>query len=157
MYNTRVVTNMIECLGHRNAAVRNAADAATELVLELDRRDGGALGALGAQIRKKRFEGYNQMWLSQMGGLPSTTHNSELNSPNLQAMAQMGMMLQPGMMSRADTGDGIDLMGPQGMMMDDHDSMVSMGAGGMNGISEQVTILRLNYFLMLLIFFFVFT
>ena len=33
------------------------------LVLEYDRKDSGELGQLGAQIRKKRFESYNQVGL----------------------------------------------------------------------------------------------
>jgi len=69
MYSTRIVVDMLECLSHRNAAVRRAADAATELVLELDRKeDTGELGQLGLQIRKKRFEGFNAQWLSGVGG-----------------------------------------------------------------------------------------
>lgn len=64
MYSTRIVVDMLECLAHPNPAIRQAADVATELVLELDRREDGELGQLGAQIRKKRFEGYNQQWLA---------------------------------------------------------------------------------------------
>lgn len=68
MYSTRIVVDMLECLSHRNAAVRAAADVATELVLELDRKETGELGQLGLQIRKKRFEGYNSQWLVAVSG-----------------------------------------------------------------------------------------
>ena len=64
MYSTRIVVDMLECLAHPNLAVRAAADVATELVLELDRQEDGELGQLGQQIRKKRFEGYNQQWIA---------------------------------------------------------------------------------------------
>lgn len=63
MYSTRIVVDMIECLSHPNSAVRAAADDVTDLVQELDRKMDGELGQLGTQIRKKRFEGYNQPWL----------------------------------------------------------------------------------------------
>jgi hypothetical protein len=63
MYSTRIVVDMIECLSHPNASVRSAADDVTDLVQELDRKKDGELGQLGVQIRKKRFEGYNQQWL----------------------------------------------------------------------------------------------
>lgn len=63
MYSTRIVVDMIECLSHPNSAVRAAADGVTDLVQELDRKMDGELGQLGTQIRKKRFEGYNQQWL----------------------------------------------------------------------------------------------
>ncbi len=33
-------------------------------MLEFDRQPNGELGQLGVQIRKKRFEGYNQAWIS---------------------------------------------------------------------------------------------
>ena len=61
MYSTRVVSDIIESLSSRNAAVRKAADAILEIVLELDRQPSGELGRLGNQIRKKRFESYNQV------------------------------------------------------------------------------------------------
>ena len=64
MYSTRVVVDIIDCLSHKNAAVRAASDRLTELVLEHDRKAGGELGALGVQIRKKRYEGYNRKWLA---------------------------------------------------------------------------------------------
>lgn len=67
LYSTRVVVDIIECLHHRNSAVRQLADTITELVLELDRQDNGSLGQLGLQIRKKRFESYNQRWLAEVG------------------------------------------------------------------------------------------
>lgn len=74
MYSTRIVVDMLECLSHRNAAVRLAADEATELVLELDRKEGGELGQLGLQIRKRRFEGYNGQWLASAN---TTTRKDE--------------------------------------------------------------------------------
>ena len=42
---------------------RAKADEIIELVLELDRKSDGTLGQMSMQIRKKRFEGYNQTWL----------------------------------------------------------------------------------------------
>ena len=66
MYGTRVVVDIMDCLSHKNQAVRNMADTVVELVLELDRQEHGQLGQLGEQIRKKRFESYNQRWLSAM-------------------------------------------------------------------------------------------
>ena len=67
MYSTRVVIDMIDRLNHRNAHVRRASGKATELVLEMDRRqDTGELGELGMQIRKKRYEGYNRKWMAML-------------------------------------------------------------------------------------------
>lgn len=35
-------------------------------VLEIDRKETGELGSLGCEIKKKRFESYNAIWLQQM-------------------------------------------------------------------------------------------
>jgi hypothetical protein len=43
-------------------------------VLELDRKEGGELGQLGLQIRKRRFEGYNGQWLASAN---TTTRKDE--------------------------------------------------------------------------------
>lgn len=67
MYSTRIVVDIIDCLSHKNAAIRDAADQVTEMVLELDRKNNGELGSLGVQIRKKRFEGYNAQWIKGVG------------------------------------------------------------------------------------------
>jgi hypothetical protein len=81
LYGTRVIIDIIECLHHPNGAVRAISDQVVELVLELDRNDlTGELGQLGLQIRKKRFESYNQKWLVEM------SHEDEL------AAAAMGGM-----------------------------------------------------------------
>ena len=69
MYSTRIVVEIIDCLNHKNAAIRNAADELTELVLEYDRLNNGDLGQLGKQIRKKRYEGFNMIWLKALDGL----------------------------------------------------------------------------------------
>lgn len=66
MYSTRIVVDLIECLGHSNQAIRQTADMVTDLVLELDRQVDGSLGQLGLQIRKRRFEAYNQLWLREV-------------------------------------------------------------------------------------------
>jgi len=63
MYSTRIVSDIIECLTHKNTAVRKAADSILEFVLEQDRQENGELGRLGAQIKKKRFESYNSQYL----------------------------------------------------------------------------------------------
>lgn len=63
MYDTRAVVDMMECLSHRNSAVRAAAEKGTEIVLELDRKPTGELGPLGIQIRKRRFQSYNAQYL----------------------------------------------------------------------------------------------
>ena len=73
MYSTRIVVDIIECLSDPSAAVRACADEVTELVLEYDRKDDGELGQLGLQIRKKRFEGYNNRWLAQFDMLNGGT------------------------------------------------------------------------------------
>ena len=65
MYTTRIVIDVIECLSHKNTAVRTMADKFCELVSEYDRQPTGELGQLGMQIRKKRFEGFNQAWVAQ--------------------------------------------------------------------------------------------
>lgn len=75
MYSTRIVSDLIESLGHRNAQVRKAADQVLEIVLELDRQPTGQLGKLGMQIRKKRFESYNQAWLQETDMLHVITIN----------------------------------------------------------------------------------
>ena len=63
MYSTRIVSDIIECLSHKNSHVRKAADDILEFVLEQDRQENGELGRLGAQIKKKRFESFNRQYL----------------------------------------------------------------------------------------------
>ena len=66
MYSTRIVSDIIECLTHKNTAVRKAADNILEFVLEQDRQENGDLGRLGTQIKKKRFESFNSEFLGQI-------------------------------------------------------------------------------------------
>lgn len=65
MYSTRIVSDIIECLTHKSAAVRSAADSILEFVLEQDRQETGGLGRLGSQIKKKRYESYNSSFLQE--------------------------------------------------------------------------------------------
>jgi hypothetical protein len=86
MYSTRIVVDIIDCLSHKNFAVRQAADSITEIVLELDRKINGELGQLGMQIRKKRFEGYNMQWLQEVGIIYDNSNmddDLDLFNPNL--------------------------------------------------------------------------
>jgi hypothetical protein len=69
LYSTRITVDVIDCLTHRNAAIRLLADRFCELVVEYDRNAHGDLGQLGLQIRKKRFESYNSGWLSATGAV----------------------------------------------------------------------------------------
>eukprot|EP01041_Mallomonas_annulata_P004763 gene4763-9474_t len=87
MYGTRAVVDMMDCLSHRNAAVRKMAETATDLVLELDRKEDGELGVLGQQIKRKRFESYNQVFLQatqlDIGSFDISGNNSDNGfSPN---------------------------------------------------------------------------
>jgi len=66
MYSTRIVVDIIECLGHRNFAVRSKADKLTDIILEFDRKSNGEPGQLGMEIIRKRFESYNKIWLNTM-------------------------------------------------------------------------------------------
>merc|ERR1711871_312931 len=69
MYSTRIVSDIIECLVHKNGRVRKAADSILEFVLEQDRQDNGELGRLGTQIKKKRFESYNRQYLIETANM----------------------------------------------------------------------------------------
>jgi len=89
MYSTRIVVDIMECLSDPSAAVRACADEVTELALEYDRLENGDLGALGLRIRKKRFEGFNNKWLTQFdmlsgdpGHLGNQHFHGNLNSSN---------------------------------------------------------------------------
>ena len=80
------------------------------IVSEVDRQPNGDLGLLGIQIRKKRFEGYNMAWLREAGV----------------AFGVAGV----GEESLAHGGGG-NIYGAHGIishMLDDGDSIVSMGA-----------------------------
>ena len=78
MYTTRIVIDVIDCLSHKNNAIRDVADKFCELVLEYDRQPTGDLGQLGLQIRKKRFEGYNKAWVTVCA--PDALYSSDLPS-----------------------------------------------------------------------------
>lgn len=110
MYSTRIVVDMLECLSHRNAAVRAAADVATELVLELDRKETGELGQLGLQIRKKRFEGYNAQWLTGVN-----------NSPKDEEVYSMSHIQGKSMHGRGGRVDWRSMMNPKERLVLDMD------------------------------------
>jgi hypothetical protein len=115
------------------------------VVLEYDRLANGDLGLLGKQILKKRFEAYNMAWLQEVGCFQ---HGGGATSPT------SGMLNNPGNpimnvndslnMSNMSMNMGImgNLYGPHGAishMLDDGDSMVSMGPGtGLHGITDKV-------------------
>ena len=68
LYSTGMISESIECLGHANLAVSQMAESISTVVLELDRDpDTGSLGTLGIQIRLKRFQSYNDVWLEGVG------------------------------------------------------------------------------------------
>lgn len=69
LFNTRIFADLVDCLDHRNAAVRAKAEQMSDIVLEYDRKPSGELGAMGTQIIKRRFETYNKGWLNAMGGM----------------------------------------------------------------------------------------
>lgn len=85
LYGTRIIVDIIECLGHTNPAVRSISDQVVELVLEVDRNEiTGELGQLGLQIRKKRFDSYNQKWLLEMLQYDDMSSiNNGMNNMNL--------------------------------------------------------------------------
>lgn len=83
LYSTGVISDSIECLGHRNLAVNRLAESIATVVLELDRDPlTGALGILGVQIRNKRFESYNGTWLESVGIDYHSNHDHINLSPN---------------------------------------------------------------------------
>lgn len=71
LYETRIFADLIDCLDHKNAAVREKADQMSEIVFEYDRQPDGTLGKLANQILKRRFETFNKAWLNAMGGMQS--------------------------------------------------------------------------------------
>jgi hypothetical protein len=68
MYSTRVFADIIECLSHRNSAIRNKAEKMSEFVFEYDRKSDGELGQLAKSIIRKKFENYNKVWLQTVIG-----------------------------------------------------------------------------------------
>jgi hypothetical protein len=72
MYSTRIFADIIECLTHRQPAIRSIAEQMSDIVLEYDRKDNGELGALAKSILKKRFENYNRVWLQ---AVMNTSHS----------------------------------------------------------------------------------
>lgn len=58
MYSTRIVVDIIECLGHKSEAVQQKAAQMCEIVLEFDRDKTGEIGNLGRKILQKKFERY---------------------------------------------------------------------------------------------------
>lgn len=75
LYNTRIFADIVDCLDHRNPAVRAKAEEMSSIVLEFDRKPTGEFGAMGNQILKRRFETYNKAWLQSMGGIQSLNSN----------------------------------------------------------------------------------
>lgn len=68
MYSTRIFSDIIECLGHRNSSIRAKAEKMSEFVYEYDRKADGELGQMAKSIIKKRFENYNRLWLNTVFG-----------------------------------------------------------------------------------------
>ncbi|KAJ1451613.1 kinesin-associated protein-domain-containing protein [Pelagophyceae sp. CCMP2097] len=63
VYNSRVLYDVLHCLGSGNAQIVLYAEACLDLVMEHSRDELGALGDVGAQVRKKRFQAHNREWL----------------------------------------------------------------------------------------------
>ena len=97
MYSTRIVVDIIECLAHRNFAVRSKAERLTDIsktymhaympvfihddsplytVLEFDRKASGEPGQLGQEIIRKRFESYNKVYAYELTTSTITTTSS---------------------------------------------------------------------------------
>jgi hypothetical protein len=75
MYDTQVISEAIENLGHSNLALNRMAEDISSIVIELDRDPKDqTLGGLGLQIRARRFQAYNQTWLQEMGILSASTN-----------------------------------------------------------------------------------
>jgi hypothetical protein len=68
MYSTRIFSDIVECLSHRNSAIRNKSEKMSEFILEYDRKVDGELGQLAKSIIRKRFENYNKLWLTNAIG-----------------------------------------------------------------------------------------
>lgn len=97
LYNSRVLLDILDCLNNANETIVAYADACLDLVMDHDRDETGALGELGAQVRRRRFYGHNREWLEiveQEGAgaranYPSPTASDEdSGSPN----ADMGVL-----------------------------------------------------------------
>lgn len=85
MYSTRIFSDIIECLSHRNSAIRAKAEKMSEFVYEYDRKADGELGQMAKSIIKKRFENYNRMWLNTVFGStggPASSSGGGVNSSN---------------------------------------------------------------------------
>ena len=64
LYSTRAIMDVLDCLSARHPEVRRVAELCLDLVLEHDRAEGGALGELGVQVRRRRFQAHNAEWLA---------------------------------------------------------------------------------------------
>ena len=60
---SRVLLDVLDCVGHANPAVARQADLCLDVVVEHDRDPDGGLGELGAQVRRRRFHAHNREWL----------------------------------------------------------------------------------------------
>lgn len=90
LYSTGVISDSIECLGHKNLAINQMAESIAQVVLELDRDPlTGALGLLGVQIRNKRFQSYNEVWLDAVGIDTHANHRHIELNPNVMGSAHM--------------------------------------------------------------------
>ncbi|KAH8076319.1 eukaryotic kinesin-associated protein [Aureococcus anophagefferens] len=105
LYNSRVLLDVLDCLGNGNEAVVSYANACLDLVMEHDRDETGALGELGAQVRRRRFYSHNREWLEiveqEGAGAPTmsrtnypspTASDEESGSPNSGVNADVGVL-----------------------------------------------------------------
>lgn len=58
--------------------------------MEIDRKVNGELGQLGLQIRKKRFESYNQVWLNAAAQNESYSQDDEDNNEDMVTLGHTG-------------------------------------------------------------------
>ena len=68
----------------------NAVEVTLASVSELDRKDDGTLGQLSIQIRKKRYESYNYVWVNSTAFQNHVT-DEHLDAEDMLSLGRMGM------------------------------------------------------------------
>jgi hypothetical protein len=128
MYSTRIFSDIVECLSHRNSAIRNKSEKMSEFILEYDRKADGELGQLAKSIIRKRFENYNKPWLTNViGSNYSAITGAEPSSSSLYGLVNGSFSGDLSLNTLGSNNGGGNRFSPDGgiMMMNNGDRLPS--------------------------------
>lgn len=77
-----ILADILDCISHRNNAMRQVAALCADLLTELDNQGTGIVSKeIAQQLIKARFESYNAQWLHWAANAPESSIESPVRRP----------------------------------------------------------------------------